>query len=579
MKVIIAKSAGFCMGVRRAVETTLDIVNREEQGIATFGPLIHNPQVLNLLAERGITVLSDIPAQATGTIIIRAHGIPPAQKEQLQASGARVKDATCPRVIKVQAIIKKYRQQGCETIIVGDRNHAEVDGLMGYAGDRGCVVSSEKDVDKLPIGNPYIIVSQTTQDEETFHRLSELIMATYPGGKVFNTICDSTHKRQLEVRSLCQKVQAMVVVGGRNSANTKRLGEIAESMGCPVFMAETAQDLDLERFSRYDTVGITAGASTPTWMINQVVTALEGLPTPNGSRIMPRLRNLAWLLLVSNLYVSLAGGTLAWASGFLQGITPRFSHFLMAAGYLFAMHNLNRFIDQRSKKYSDPHRANFQQRYRWPLLFTSLLGLLTGLLAALSLGSGPFLTLAIMSLLGVLYRFRFIPRPLSSLVRVRRLKEIPGSKTFFVALAWSFVAVLLPAWGAAQITLQTWAVLFFVLLVVYVRSAMFDVLGVLDDRIVGKETLPVFIGEKKTLKLLRLIIGVLFATALVFPILGLMQPAGWWLLPGIIALAALVRAYQQGVILPCVKLELGLESVLYLLAGLAWLGAILGSGF
>jgi (E)-4-hydroxy-3-methyl-but-2-enyl pyrophosphate reductase len=575
MKVIIAKSAGFCMGVRRAVETTLDIVNREEQGIATFGPLIHNPQVLDLLAERGVKILSDIPAQTSGTIIIRAHGVPPAQKQQLRATGAQVKDATCPRVIKVQAIIKKYRQQGCETIIIGDRNHAEVEGLMGYAGDKGHVVSCEDDLLQLEIGGSYIVVSQTTQDEDAFDRLSRMILERHQGGKVFNTICDSTHKRQTEVRSLCRKVQAMVVVGGRTSANTKRLGEIAESMGCPVFMVETEQDLDLVCLSRFDTVGVTAGASTPTWMINQVVQALEALPGGNDSRTLPLLRKAFWLLLVTNVYVSLASGALAWSSSFLQGIAPRLSHFMMATGYVFAMHNLNRFIDQRSKKYNDPHRAIFQQRYRWPLFTAALVSLTTALLAAYSLGNGPFMTLAAMSLLGILYRFRFIPRPLSSLIRVRRLKEIPGSKTFFVALAWAFVTVLLPAWGADAIAPQTWGVLLFVMLVVYVRSAMFDVMEMLGDRIVGKETLPVFIGEKKTLKLLHLIIGVLLAVTLLFPAIGLMQAPGWWLLPGVLALAALVRSYEKEALLPGLKLELGLESIFYLLALLAWLGALI----
>jgi (E)-4-hydroxy-3-methyl-but-2-enyl pyrophosphate reductase len=573
MKVIIAKNAGFCMGVRRAVETTLDTVNREEQGIATFGPLIHNPQVLGLLAERGVKVLSDIPEQTSGTIIIRAHGVPPAQKQLLQASGARVKDATCPRVIKVQAIIRKYRKLGWESIIIGDRNHAEVEGLMGYAGDRGHLVSSEEDLDLLRIDGPYIIVSQTTQDENAFDHLSREILKRYPGGKVFNTICDSTHKRQTEVRSLCRKVQAMVVVGGRTSANTQRLGEIAESVGCPVFMAETEQDLDLARLARYDTVGVTAGASTPTWMINQVVQSLEALPGGNGNPALPLLRRTLWLLLFTNLYVSLASGALAWASGFLQGIAPQFSHFLMAAGYVFAMHNLNRFIDQRSKKYNDPHRALFQQRYRWPLFAAALGSLGVALLAAHSLGSGPFLMMATMSLLGILYRYRFIPRPLAMLIKVRRLKEIPGSKTFFVALAWSFVTVLLPAWGAGAVSARTWGVLLFIMLVVYVRSAMFDVMEMLGDRIVGKETLPVFIGEKKTLKLLHLIIVILIAMTLVFPAIGLMQSSGWWLLPGVLALAALVRGYRKETILPGHKLELGMETVFYLLALLAWLGS------
>ncbi len=139
------------------------------------------------------------------------------------------------------------------------------------------MVSDESDLDKLNLSGPYIIVSQTTQDEFSFTRVSEKITSVFPGGKVFNTICDSTHKRQDEVRDLCQKVQCMVVLGGKESANTRRLGLIAAEMGCPVFMGETAEDIDLDAIAKFDCVGVTAGASTPSWVIERVVKTLESL--------------------------------------------------------------------------------------------------------------------------------------------------------------------------------------------------------------------------------------------------------------------------------------------------------------
>jgi len=266
------------MGVRRAVDTTLSTVNTGEKNIATFGPLIHNPQVLGLLKTQGVDVLTDIPARHNGTIIIRAHGIPPADKQKLISSGAVIKDATCPRVLKVQAIIKKYKDRGYTTIIIGDKNHAEVLGLMGYAQPEVYVVTNETDIDALQLSGPYIIVSQTTQDEHAFCNLSDKIIDRFPGGKVFNTICDSTHKRQDEVRELCKKVSGIVVLGGKGSANTQRLGQIATEMGCPVFMGETATDIDLDALSQFDCVGVTAGASTPSWVMEQVVKTLEVLP-------------------------------------------------------------------------------------------------------------------------------------------------------------------------------------------------------------------------------------------------------------------------------------------------------------
>lgn len=278
MEVVLAKNAGFCMGVRRAVETTLEMVQKTKGEIATFGPLIHNPQVLELLEQQGVRIIEDIPEKASGTIIIRAHGVPPQKKRRLEAIGAQVEDATCPRVLKVQAIIEKYKNQGYATIIIGDRDHAEVEGLMGYTGSTGQVVSSVGEVAGLVLTGPYIIVSQTTQDEKAFEEIKEAILAKFPEGKVFNTICDSTHKRQEEVRQLCHEVDALIVVGGKASANTKRLGDIAQGLGCPVFMVETEDDLDLPALRNYKRVGVTAGASTPNWVIAKVVEVLEGLP-------------------------------------------------------------------------------------------------------------------------------------------------------------------------------------------------------------------------------------------------------------------------------------------------------------
>ncbi|HSR35962.1 MAG TPA: 4-hydroxy-3-methylbut-2-enyl diphosphate reductase, partial [Desulfurivibrionaceae bacterium] len=163
------------------------------------------------------------------------------------------------------------------TVIVGDRDHAEVVGLMGYAGDSCQVVSTLAEAEALAITGPYIIVSQTTQDEAMFERISARILERFPQGKLFNTICDSTHKRQEEVREMCREVQALIVVGGKNSANTKRLAEIAEGLGVSVFLVETATELDKAALGRFAKVGVTAGASTPTWIIEQVVDLLASL--------------------------------------------------------------------------------------------------------------------------------------------------------------------------------------------------------------------------------------------------------------------------------------------------------------
>ena len=575
MKVILAKSAGFCMGVRRAVETTLDVIQKEDTGVSTFGPLIHNPQVLDLLGERGVKVLHDVPEHESDTVIIRAHGVPPAQKEKLKMAGATIKDATCPHVVKVQVIIRKYLKQGYGTIIIGDRNHAEVEGLMGFAGSFGQVVSNQEDVKNLQLDSPYIIVSQTTQDETTFEELSNMVLARFPGGKVFNTICDATHKRQSEVRSLCQDVQAMVVVGGKNSANTQRLAEIAAGMGCPVFLVETEEELDLDSLAKYECVGVTAGASTPTWMISRVVRILEAIPSKGEGRLKHVFKKLLWLLLATNIYVGFAGSALTYTVETLQNNVPEISHLLVSFLYLFAMHNLNRFTDRKLQKFNDPLRAIFYEKYRWPLLVTSALSLALALTLVFEHGIKPFFLLTGMNILGILYSVQVIPKSLIPNIRVRGLKEIPGSKTFLVAVAWAFVTTLIPAWSDSHnLDLSTIVVLLFVLLLVFVRNALFDVFEVQGDRIVGKETLPVCIGKEKTLLVLNIIMMFLLVLLLLMPLFGLMSKAGFWLLPGIIYIIGLTRLYNKGKISQGPKLEFYLDTVFYLLAALAWLAVL-----
>jgi 4-hydroxy-3-methylbut-2-enyl diphosphate reductase len=572
MKVILAKSAGFCMGVRRAVETTLDLIQKEDTGVSTFGPLIHNPQVLDLLGERGVKVLQEVPAQESGTVIIRAHGVPPVQKEKLKMAGATVKDATCPHVVKVQVIIRKYLKQGYGTVIIGDRNHAEVEGLMGFAGSMGQVVSNREDVKKLQLNSPYIIVSQTTQDETVFAELSSIILERFPSGKVFNTICDATHKRQEEVRSLCEDVEAMVVVGGKSSANTQRLAEIAGGVGCPVFLVETEDELDLGGLAKYECVGVTAGASTPTWMISRVVRILEALPAKGEGKLKQVVGKLLWFLLATNVYVSLAGGALTYTAEILQNNVPKTSCFLISFFYLLAMHNLNRFTDRKLQKFSDPLRALFYEKYRWPLLIALALSLVFALTLVFEHGVRPFFLLTGMSIFGILYSVQVIPKSLIPNIRVRGLKEIPGSKTFLVAVAWAFVTTLIPAWSDSRNPDRlTFVVLFFVMLLVFVRNALFDVFEVQGDRIVGRETLPVCIGEKKTLFILNIIMALLLVLLLLMPLFGFMSEAGFWLLPGIVYIIGLTMLYNRGKVSQGPKLEFYLDTVFYLLAGLAWL--------
>lgn len=274
----IAKSAGFCWGVRRAFEKVLDVA-RKGSPVYTYGPLIHNPQAVEDLEKKGIKVIDSINEKINGTVVIRTHGLPPKEREKLKKSGAVICDATCPDVAAIQGIVKKHLKQNCFIIIIGDKNHPEVQALLGYAEGRGVAIMKPQDIDNLSIGSDekICVIAQSTQKRENFEKLVEVIKKKYMHCEVFDTICESTAERQKETMALAQEVDVMVVVGGKNSANTTRLAQVSKEMGTPTFHIEQARELKDEDFKDFKSIGVTAGASTPDWIIEEVLKVLKKL--------------------------------------------------------------------------------------------------------------------------------------------------------------------------------------------------------------------------------------------------------------------------------------------------------------
>lgn len=276
-KVIVAKSAGFCWGVSRAFDKVNETVKNSREKVYTYGPLIHNPQAVKSLEEMGVAVLEDIPKNMKGTVFIRTHGLSPDERNHLKKSGVRICDATCPDVGIIQGIVRKYVRKGYNVIIVGNREHPEVIALLGYAEGKGVAVLSQEEIERLPRDWENVcVVAQSTQKEDKFAGFVEVIRSIYPKAAIFNTICSSTTKRQEEVRELAKEVGAMVVVGGYNSANTTKLAQISREMGTKTFQIETEDELNTSDFKEISVIGVTAGASTPSWVIEKVVKRLSG---------------------------------------------------------------------------------------------------------------------------------------------------------------------------------------------------------------------------------------------------------------------------------------------------------------
>lgn len=566
MKIIVAKTAGFCMGVRRAVEMVLDSPGKHKEPIFTYGPLIHNPQVLALLEEKGIKTLKEIPEHGSGTVLIRAHGVPPGVKAKLTAAGFNVINATCPRVIKVQTIIRKYTRQGSAAIIIGDRDHPEVAGLLGYAGEKGYVAANLKELEALPSFDQAIIVAQTTQNTLLFEEVRKWVNNTHPHYKIFSTICDSTEKRQAEVKRLAETVEAVVVVGGRESGNTQRLAEIARQSGKPAYHVESEEELD-ETLARLHQVGITAGASTPNWVLKRVYRTLESLPLKKGKGWRRWWFNTERTLLLTSIYVALGAGALCYAGTTLQGIESHLPNVLISILYVQSMHILNHLVGRKADRYNDPERASFYEKYKWILSFLAILAGSAGLMAAYTLGSIPFLILFTMSLTGLSYNLRIVPgRAIKG--KYRRIRDIPGSKTLLIALAWGIVTSVFPSLTAPEgITWSTAVVFFWASGMVFIRTAFFDILDMQGDRIVGKETIPILIGEQKTLHLLKLILLTLMVILPLSSAAGLVSMMGFLQVIPLFALLVVLSAHEKEYVLSGIRLEF-LVDTHFFLAGL-----------
>jgi (E)-4-hydroxy-3-methyl-but-2-enyl pyrophosphate reductase len=275
VKISVASDAGFCFGVKRATKAAFEAAAAAPGPVYTLGELIHNPQVVRQLEQMGVRVALDVAGVGAGTVIIRSHGLPPEILQALKAQGANILDLTCPTVKAVQKRAATLAREGYEVVIIGDRDHPEVEAIAGYAGPAAVIVNSEEEAAAVRRTEKMGVVMQTTHDVTTCRRIVGVLLDKAREIRVFNTLCDATAKRQKAALELARGVDVMVVVGGRNSANTGRLVEICRRAGAETRHVETADELKADWLAGVKTVGVTAGTSTPDWVIGEVVAKLK----------------------------------------------------------------------------------------------------------------------------------------------------------------------------------------------------------------------------------------------------------------------------------------------------------------
>ena len=274
MEIILAKQAGFCFGVKRATHMAFEAAGKGGETF-TLGPIIHSPQVVQKLEDMGVRVIHNLSEQENGTIIIRSHGVAAEEVDEAVRKALDIVDATCPFVKKAQEHVKSLSLAGYDVVVVGDADHPEVQGIVSYATGKVYVVASGEEAASLPKMAKIGVVAQTTQ---SFENLKNVVLECLMKGgeiRVFHTICDATAVRQEEAKELAQRVDSMIVIGGYNSANTKRLAEVCAELQPRTYHIETAQQLDPAWFKGVGKIGVTAGASTPKWLIDEVMERIE----------------------------------------------------------------------------------------------------------------------------------------------------------------------------------------------------------------------------------------------------------------------------------------------------------------
>jgi 4-hydroxy-3-methylbut-2-enyl diphosphate reductase len=513
MKITIARHAGFCFGVRRAIDITFKVrQNNPGKRIYTLGQIIHNPQVIEALTKRGIGIIHDIDdpkLKPNDIAIVRAHGISPDKKAALTARGVEVIDAACPMVLKLHAVIKKATKTADLIAIVGDKDHPEMDAHLGVAGDKAVIIENIEDARKLGHVERLAVVAQTTFDVALYKEIIDILREKADVLDVSDTICRSTVDRQSEVRDLAKDHDTFIIIGGRTSANTKRLAEIASKENRNVIRIESPEQLKDVNRSQMNRVAVIAGASTPHWVIEECIDALKNIHAASG------LENvLLDTLAESPLLPSLGSLGIAMAALVFCG-QPYHVNILLAVFFLAFS--------------STAHTRRSRQWPTWAIstgIATSLGLLTTGLI-------GGFLVMGVALL-----------RPLVDAARVKDyLRSIYGVVIFIL------ISIVIPLSMARAHFQPNTALLAAYVATHYLASEILLGLKNMEkDAIMGRMSLARYINEEKAIQILEYtIMGLALVLFLSFP-LKVTPALAYGLLPPLFFLAKGIDFYTDQVI-------------------------------
>ncbi len=485
------------MGVRNAILKIVKEINTSPGDIYVYGPLIHNPQTIDVLKNRGLKTVTHLDEIQGKEIAIRTHGITVEENKKLKKNSRRLINLTCPRVSRVQSIIKKFSNNGYYTIIVGDSNHAEVIGLKSFAARGVSVISCKEDIKNIPERPKYILVSQTTLDQYFFDTLVQIIIGKFRNIEIVDTICDSTRLRQEDVIGGIRKgIDTLVVVGGKNSANTKRLAKIGQESGIKTFYIETEEEINQNDFENTDNVLVTAGASTPGWIINNVLEKLFTIKYNKTHFMVNTVKILLEFLVRTNLLSSFAGFFLTIIAQLFYNSVIDFRYSLISFFFIFSMYSTNNYFERDFLKVSNSYKYQIYDRFGLLLMFLSVLFMSASVFLAIDLNLESTLIL----ILSYLFGFTYSTRWLKSVIRklpIQFLRRLYNTK-IITSFGWLIVTVILPLIHHAADYLLLITLTTFILGFVFIRNMLIDLIALQGDLIFGRETVPILLGIRKT---------------------------------------------------------------------------------
>lgn len=502
MQIKIAENTGFCMGVRKAVLDIVNVINKSSETIYVLGPLIHNPQTIAILQSRGIITINSINDIQNKIIAIRTHGIPKESLRILKQNASKIINLTCPRVARVQGIVKKYSKEGYFAIIIGDNHHAEVESVKSYADDGVIVISSVEDIKKIPDRLKYIVVAQTTFDECLFEEITGILKRKYHNLLVFNTICDSTHKRQSDVISAIKDgIDTLVVVGGKNSANTQRLAQIGKNSNIKTFHIESEEELYDEDFKNSSYVLVTAGASTPGWIINNVLEKLYSISNKHENPVLYFIMRFFEIAIRLNLISSLASFFMSLLIENIAGMWSSYKLPFLSSFFIFIMYAINNYFLKDTLKISNPFKFKLHKNNHFIILTSTIAAILISIIITFTIQNNFYLFVYYVILFtGMIYSsscFKFLINKYSpSFIKtIYSIKSIPAN------IGWIIITLFLPAVYAFQFNNSNkihidiiFSSIVFLSYMIISRNLLLDFIGFNGDLIIGNITLPIIVG-------------------------------------------------------------------------------------